>query len=259
VSQEPTDNDSKGHFLGWSMTLWGGSIDATNIKQWNVPKLSNVFPPLHPDEAEVHPVASASISSAATSTKTYIAPTVMLPENHTEHEGEAEHPAFPIPSSSSASAPSATHGGGWMDETANFVSDQKYLIGAMIILFIVMIGAGILLQRKLAVQRRRAHYAAVPNSDRHAMRALNGQSGPHNAGDRVVNDEDADEETGLRAGLGYHSEFLHDDDVSPVATPRYRDEPEGRPEDERSREARSSSDGNDSGSGGSWEHASKIS
>jgi kexin len=237
------------------MTMWGSSIDASKIKQWNVPKLSNVFPPLHPDLAEVHPVASASISSAATSTKLYIAPTVMLPENHTEHEGEAEHPAFPIPSSSTLTpAPSATHGGGWMDETTAFVSDQKYLIGAMAILFITLIGSGILLQRKLAARRRRAQYAVVPDGDQHPMQSLSGQAGPNATGDHVVDDEDADEETGLRAGLGYHSEFLHDDDVSPVATPRYRDEPEGQSHAEHHRES-----SNDSGSRGSWEHAPRIS
>jgi kexin len=252
VSHGPTSNKSKGHFLGWSMSLWGSSIDASVVKQWNIPKLANVFPPIHPDDAEVHPVASASISLAATSTKSYVHPTAMLPDNHTEHVGEAEHPAFPDTPLSSAS-PSPSAGSGWVSDTTAFVSDQKYLIGVLVVVFAVLAGVGVCLRRR-AIRRRHAQYAAVLDGENLPLRSINAHHDPQAAGD----DEDADEETGLRSGLGFHSEFLHDEDLnSPGPSPRYRDEPEGEPKGERRLEARSLSD--DSGSGESWEHASKLS
>lgn len=72
-------------------------------------------------------------------------------------------------------------------------------------------------------------------------------------------DEDADEQTMLHPGrsfdehqemgLGFHSDFLNDDDpISAEQTPSYRDDP-------RSREEGAASPG--SGSGSSWEHASQ--
>jgi kexin len=117
----------------------------------------------------------------------------------------------------------------------------------------VLAGIGVCLRRR-AIRRRHAQYAAVSDGENLPLRSINAQHDPQAAGD----DEDADEETGLRSGLGFHSEFLHDEDLnSPGPSPRYRDEPEGEPKGERRLEARSLSD--DSGSGESWEHASKLS
>jgi kexin len=219
-----------------------------------VPKLSNVFPPIHPDEAETHPVASASISNAATFTKVYTNPTAALPDNHTEHEGEAEHPAFPvkpIPSASasaSSSAASATSTVGWVSDTKAFVDDQKYLLGVVAIILVVVIVTGICFQRRLRARRQQARYAALGDGDSLPMRSLDAQGPTHHA-----DDEDADEETGLRAGLGYHDEFL-EDEASPRPSQQYKDEPEERPTHlAGTRDNRGSPS---DGSGGSWEHAS---
>jgi kexin len=258
VSHDPTNDDSEGHFLGWSLSLWGSTIDSSKVKQWTVPKLSNVFPPLHPDEAELHPVASASISDAATSTKVYTNPTAALPDNHTDHEGEAEHPAFPAkPISSAAATP--TPSGDWVSDTKEFVSDQKYLLGVLAIMFVLLAVTGVCLQRKLAARRRRRQYAALPEGDSVAMRAV-ARRGPDVAREDGSDDEDADEETGLRPGLGFHSGFLDDDAASPRPSQHYKDDPDDVPKEGRTRERRqSASDDSESGSGSgeSWGHASK--
>ena len=38
--------DESGKFLGWTMTLWGSVVDASKVKQWEVPLIDNTLPPL---------------------------------------------------------------------------------------------------------------------------------------------------------------------------------------------------------------------
>ena len=81
--------------------------------------------------------------------------------------------------------------------------------------------------------------------------------------DEVSDDEDADEETGLRqgrdspsVGLGYHSGFLDDEDPVSASGPptRYKDEPS--PHEKEHERPQSPGSGDGSGSG-DWEHASQ--
>ncbi|KAJ3542764.1 hypothetical protein NM688_g5939 [Phlebia brevispora] len=75
-------------------------------------------------------------------------------------------------------------------------------------------------------------------------------------------DEDADEETGLKRGmggdsptaLGFHSGFLDDDEPATAHEPpiRYKDEPE--PHEQHTGRAESPASGSGSGD---WEHASQ--
>jgi kexin len=252
------EDGSSGAFLGWTMSLWGSTIEPSTAKQWSVllairplsfltlhrsvPKLATVFPPLHPDEAENHPVASASLADAATSTKTYTNPTVVLGDNHTHAEGEAHRPAFSSAVSSSTSSATArpSSEGNWVSDTTAFVSDQKYLLAVVALLLVLVLIGGIVLQRKLAARRRRAQYASVAAEENVPLRSLDTRlrsavSAPRDASapEHMEDEDDADEETklhGSERGPGYHSGFLDDEEMSPAAQTGppsfYKDEPE---------------------------------
>lgn len=117
--------------------------------------------------------------------------------------------------------------------------------------------------------RRRQNYTSLPAGDEMGMSSIGAsRSGPRSkelyaAFDEVSDDEDADEETGLRrgadstpVGLGYHSGFLDDDDPASAGGPptRYKDEPE--PHEKEHERTQSPGSGDGSGSG-DWEHASQ--
>jgi kexin len=280
-------NEHTGSFLGWSLSLWGSAIDGSQAKQFVVPKLDAVFPPMHPDEADTHPAASSSIADAATSTRTKPKPTAALPSDHGSAEGEADRPAFssaPAASASSASAsatPSAmepTADEGWFADMDTLASNKRWFGGAAALVLLFLVGAGAFFwRRRRAVARRRAQYASLGAGgagDELPMRARGGTKELYDAFGTVSDDDDddADEETGLRAGgsrrpggplgahaVGYHSGFLDDEEpVSPSGG--YRDEPADGEDGLRPHhgDRGASGSGTESTSEGSWEHASQT-
>lgn len=148
---------------------------------------------------------------------------------------------------------------------SNLVSNSKWFFVAITAVILFAVGAGIFFWRRHA--RRRATYSSLADADL-PMGSLSGggaRSGPRAKelydafGEVSDDDEDANEETMLHpgrsfedhqeAGLGFHSEFLDDDDpASADPTPRYRDEPQLHEEGPASP---------GSGTGSSWEHASQ--
>jgi kexin len=261
-------NQHHGAFLGWSLALWGSTIDPSKVRQFSVSKLDNVFPPLSPEEAENHPVASSSIAQAATSTKEYAHPTSALPDNHGIAEGEAHQPAFgsalvsgsaSISVASSGTAPASTHTGimnptadeGWFPDMQNLSSDKRWLGIAAGVALIFLASAGVFFwRRRAAARRHRAQYAAIAGDSSGLPMGQRGAGAGRGTGTGTKelydafgevsddDDEDADEETGLRPKrdlgplgaheVGYHSGFLDDDEAN---TPGlgggsgYRDEP----------------------------------
>lgn len=278
-------NEHKGAFLGWEMSLWGSSIDPSKTTHLEVAKLAAVFPPLHPDDADSHPAASSSIAQAATSTKAFAHPTSALPDDHGLAEGEAHKPAFgsdAVTSTSTSSAkPSAsasdpTADEGWFSDMKSLSSSRRWLGGALAIALLFLAGAGIFFwRRRRQAQARRAQYAAVAGDSSAMPLRARGTKELYDAfGELSDEDEDADEETGLRRPLaggmagraplgaehevGYHSGFLDDEDGRSEGG--YKDEPAGErglePQHGR-REGSSSSVGSGSGDG-SWAHASQM-
>jgi kexin len=273
VSDQGTDGHS-GSFIGWSLSLWGESIDPSQTQQFVVPVLDNVFPPLHPDEANAHPAASSSTAAAATSTKQQSKPTAALPTSHGTDAGEADQPAFGGANGTSSAAPSATATGqpsaddeGYIAQLGSLVSSQRWLFGASAVVLLFGLGVGIFFWRRRAAARRRAQYAAVAGGDEVPMGGLEeGRAQPRTKelydafGEVSDDDDDADEATRLRGslerargGVGFHSGFLDDEDAHSPADEKYRDEPSGSsslgPQADRGQRS-------GSGSPESWEHAS---
>ncbi|CAL1705543.1 unnamed protein product [Somion occarium] len=275
--------DQNGVFLGWTMTLWGSVIDASNVKEYEVPLIDDTLPPLVSHDETSSPTPTAT-------SKTHPKPTADLPGDHGSAEGEADKPAFPggtstenakptdaseaIESSPATSSSTPTPDEGWFSDLSNLVTNQVWFFVALGAVALFGAGVGIFFWRR-AVRRRR-NYSSLPADDV-AMGSLGGRRpGPrtkelYDAFGEVSDDEDADEETGLRpgrmeerspnVGLSYHSGFLDDDAPSTAGGPptsRYKDEPD-HPEPERHLERPHSPESHDSGSGdGSWEHASET-
>jgi len=155
---------------------------------------------------------------------------------------------------------------GWFSDMSSLVSNQKWVFGAagVVVLFGIISGA-FLIRRARRHRRAGGQYSALPGNDV-ALGAM-----PHSAGGGSTprtkelydafgehdEDDDVDENTGLRAGgagpgLEYHEGFLDDEDPHTprtAPTPAYKDEPDpaSSPIESESR----------SGSGdGSWVHAS---
>lgn len=264
-----------GHFLGWTMTFWGSVIDPAKAKAYEVPLIEGTLPPLFEDK----PVESPS--PASSSTKTLPKPTAHLPGDHGEAPGETTQPAFPgngTKPATDATSPSATStptaDEGWFSDLSNLMGNQVWFFVALGAVVLFGVAAAIFFWRRSV--RRRKNYQSVPAGDEMSLSNVReGRAGPRSkelyaAFDEDSDEEDADEETGLRrprgdtpVGLGYHSGFLDDEDPSTAGGPptRYKDEPDEHSQPPREPEhqppherERSHSPGSGSGD---WEHASQ--
>ena len=164
---------------------------------------------------------------------------------------------------------------GWFSDMSTLVSNQRWVFGAVSLVFIFGLVVGIFLCRRAAQRRRAGQYNALPGEDvalgRMPRRGGSRARGPRTKelydafgeqGDDDDDDDEADENTGLRAGspsmgveVGFHEGFLDDEDPNTprtAPTPAYRDEPE------KSEAPPRSPSGSGSGSGSSWEHASET-
>ncbi|KZT27305.1 hypothetical protein NEOLEDRAFT_1088803 [Neolentinus lepideus HHB14362 ss-1] len=279
-----------GNFLGWSMTLWGSTVDASKAKLYEVPVLETLLP--SPQEETVITTSSLALTTA---TKSFPKPTSHLPTDHGSIEGEATMPAFTnkpgtatptaqddaaaptesIPSESSTPTPDE----GWFPDMANLVSSQKWVFGAIGAVIVFGLSAGIFFWRRAVNRRRRAQYSTLSRGDDVPMSSIARNGGVSGQGTKELydafgevsdDDDDVDEETGLTGGrpqdrspggLGFHSGFLDDDDPESARATQatYRDEPEDV-DHLRSHSTLPSRIPSPSSSGsgdGSWEHASQ--
>ena len=263
-------NQHKGNFLGWAMTFWGSTVDALKAKTYELPRDDSPLPPI--------PVQKPSSTiDPPTSTKTYAKPTAHLPGDHGTAEGEADKPAFPGQDDATSPSMTSIPEAGWFPGMSKWVSNQKWFFIAFGAVVIFGISAGVFFWRRRVTQQRRAKYSALSGDDV-AMSAVSRDRQTNSGGGRTKElydafgevsddeDEDADEETGLRprghadspgGRLGFHSGFLDDDELGTVApTSIYRDEPD---EADRLRDgADRSRSPSGEGSGDSWEHASQT-
>lgn len=288
VNDQGSEGES-GNFLGWSMTLWGSTIDASKAKQYEVPFLASLLPAPHEDV-----VTTTTILPLTTATKSYPKPTSHLPTDHGSVEGEATKAAFsnkPIATTPTVqdvvepteSIPTEsitpTADEGWFPDMENLVSNQKWFFGAVGAVVVFGLSAGIFFWRRAVNRRRRAQYSTLARGDDVPMSSIGAGGGRvtgqgtkelYDAFGEVSDDEDdVDEHTGLTAGrpedrspggLGFHSGFLDDDDPESARATHtsYRDEPED-PDHLRSGSSQPSRTGSPGSSGtGSWEHASQL-
>lgn len=252
------------------MTFWGSTIDASKAKVYVLPTDDSPLPPIPLEEA------TTTINLPAT-TKTHPKPTDHLPEDHGTAEGSSDKPAFGSAKPSPTMTPTPDEG--WFPGMSKLVSSQKWFFFAISAVILFGISAGVFFWRRRAARRRRANYASLTGDDV-AMSAVSRDGRPRPGGARakelydafgeLSDDEDADEETGLRprrhevdtpgGRLGFHSGFLDDEDMTPAdPTPIYKDEPDSA--NRAVEEERPRSPGSVSGDGsgdGSWEHASQT-
>lgn len=235
--------------------FWGSTVDPAQAKTYLLPTNDVILPSLEDSESVETPTPSV--------TKTYPKPTSGLPSDHDMAEGEADRPAFPGSSPTPSVTPTPDEG--WFSGLSNLLSNSVWFFAAIGVVILFAIGSGIFFWRRA---RRRAAYSSLADSDLPMSSVSRSGARPrprakelYDAFGEVSDDDDndADEQTMLHpgqsfheyqeAGLGFHSEFLNDDDpASAEPTSRYRDDP-------RLPEGGSTSPG--SGSGSSWEHASQ--
>jgi kexin len=255
--------------------LWGSTINPSKARTYELPMLDTLLPPL---QTNVEPPVFT-----VTSTKTHPKPTAHLPGDHGTAEGENDKPAFPgqggskTNSTAPSSSMSPTPDEGWFPGMSKLIRSKEWFFGAIGAVALFGIATGVFFWRRRALRRRRDAYTSLAGDDV-AMGSIAPDGRRHKGGaptkelydafGEVSDDEDADEETGLRTGrtspggLGFHSGFLDDDDPQSARTPRYKDEPD----DESKREQHEPNAGREdgvrspgSGSGdGSWELTSET-
>lgn len=221
--------------------FWGSAIDPEKTREYEVPNVEDVLPPT---EAPMRPILpSASI------TKQHPKPTSLLPPDHGTKEGENSKPAF---SGNPTAGPSATATGinatpdeGWFADMSNLVSNQKWFFGAIALVILFAIGAGVFFCIRRRKQHEKGGYGPLGNEEMSmsglGTRGTTGRTRElYDAFGEVSDDDDeyADENTGLTRpqvpgrsteGLGFHSGFLDDEDPATTGgvTPRqghYRDD-----------------------------------
>jgi len=253
--------ERSGTFLGWSMNLWGECSDPQKAKKFE----------LDVDDANPQDLPPPS--------KVHAKPTNNLPPDHGVAPGETTKVAFPTKPSATAiestGMPDAPDEGTF-NPIYNLLSDSTWLVGAVGVVVLFGLGAGIFFWLHRRRLQKRSAYSALSGGDDMRMRSMDrdssaragllGGGGSGNTRELydafgVLSDEeghdDDDEESALRGagggydahpgrGLGYHEGFL-DDDTAGTPTGPYRDEPELAPP---GRESPGSGDG-------SWQDASE--
>lgn len=238
--------------------FWGSTVNPVAAQTYTLPLSEFQLPSLDEDDTVIIPTP--------TSSKSHPKPTSGLPDDHGTAEGEADKPAFPSTTTSVSTTVTMTPtpDEGWFSDMSNLVSSQKWFFVAIGAVIFFGVGAGAFFWRRRVKHRA---YAALSAGDELPMNSVSRDGRPrarelYDAFGEVSDDEDADEETRLQPGgqtsegLGFHSEFLDDDDPSSAGPiPVYRDNPgEGH---DASPDVRSISPGSGSGDG-SWEHASQT-
>ena len=262
VSDQNTQ-DRSGRLLGWTMTLFGSSIDASAAVPYALSSTS---------ASPGNPLPPASPTAAQGGTKSYPKPTSHLPGDHGAAPGEANKPSFGQSEDAEASTPSVstTPDEGYFQGMSHLLSNSTWLIGAFGAVILFSIGCGIFFwRRRIGQYKNRPQYDIVAEGEDLPMMDQGNRAGGRGGrdGGRTRElydafgedyDADEDDETTLRGpvetgGLEFHQGFLEDDD--PTSTP-YKDEPGGR-EQPTIRESTIRSGSPGSGDDGSWEHASQ--
>ncbi|GJJ12519.1 hypothetical protein Clacol_006762 [Clathrus columnatus] len=225
---DKNDKSHKGYFLGWTMSLFGSSVDAVAAKPY-------VLKADTPSPGNPIPIQLPTPTNGTT--KTYPKPTEHLPGDPGAIPGETDKPAIPTPES--------TLDEGYFTGMSHLLKNSTWLIFSIAAVILFGIGATIYFcrrQRRLRDYDLLNHGEDVPMVDHGAY----GSSGGGRDRARTKELYDAfgevsdDEEASVRRPLtsNEHSEYPENESGS-----RYKDEPEPK--------GRVSPGSND----GSWEHA----
>lgn len=167
---------TNGSFLGWTLMLWGESIDESKATLFSLTGETE-----EDDIALPPPTASVSLATT-TSATARPKPTEGLPDDHDLAHGDNENPAFPnqpvvsatitatstsSPDSTSTSTsttsstptvtPSVTPDEGYFDHIGDLLNSSTWLIAALVLVAIFAIAGGLFFWRRRV--RRSAEYS----------------------------------------------------------------------------------------------------
>jgi kexin len=204
---DQNDTSHTGSFLGWNMMFWGSTIDASKAKKYELQPVEDVLPPIGehirpvipdspPSAVAFAPTSTSTMSAVASATSTLPPYASLLPNmNH------------------------------WVSEMVTVACTHKwYSFGFSLILVLSIGGVLYLLCRPRRLpppQMTTSGYSAVSDMEAGPVMVT---AGPRTVG--MMRDEGPPGRSG--AGLGFHSAFLDDDEMStaqPTAAGRYRDVP----------------------------------
>ncbi|KAG6916650.1 hypothetical protein DXG01_005936 [Tephrocybe rancida] len=214
---DQNSTEEEGKFLGWKMKFWGTTIDPHKAEKYEIPVVDNVLPPINVPYRPTLDIPSV--------TKMHSRPTAFL------------HIESAVPTSTSSpvsytSVQSATSSAKPTDpsllaEMSHLVYAHKVFCGCIVgaSLLSLLIG-GILFRRRQLLRR---NYDAVTDGT-HSVSQVGGGYAAEPAG--LLPSAGRHPQDRMSVGLGFHSSFLDDDDLSTAATVRtakYRDEPQVPP------------------------------
>ncbi|KAG8752313.1 pheromone processing endoprotease [Ceratobasidium sp. 423] len=250
------NGEHNGTFLAWQMTLFGSVIDPSKVELWTIPddpQVPNEAPATTTITATATSTTAEPTSTTATQTgsKQHPKPTDHLPDDHDQAEGEAHKPVFGNKTTTATPSVSVPVDEGYFAHMSDLLKSQTWLFAALGAVVVFIIGAGVYVYRR---RRQRRHYAALGGDDV-PMSQVGGTRELYDAFGELSDGESADEEMALRPrdhdAVQYHDGFL--DDEEDEQRERYVDAP-----DEPAPRTGARSPGGESGSGGSWEHASQT-
>lgn len=230
------------------MSLWGSAKDPAQAKQYDLPYMDEAPFPAEP--THTIPPPEATMSQAST-TKSYEKPTVSATEplasivvssvistptpTPTNQDDVASPDESGIPDDESLNDAGSWE---WVSDGAEYVSDRKvaFGVGVAIFLFCLFVLVFVLIRRRRAA-RHRDQYFPVADQEEMRMGLVNsGHDQRSFGGGASTAGDDSGERMRLTGpnvvedsvGLGYHSEFLDDDDPERSSTPvpKYQDLPD---------------------------------
>jgi len=225
--------DLTGNFLGWSLQLWGESIDHSKARLYDLPAATMSLPdPPHPSSTYHMPSSSK--------TKFLPKPTVYPPQEPSSAEGESHEATFPqgdVDTAAASPSTSSSANESYFSHISELLKSvrSKWLFGAVAITILFAGGVGFFLWRRRIRRRTRGDYTAVPG-DSLGMSALESGGLFSRAGRNSrelhdafgeASDDEADEGAALVGSQpeGFHSGFLQDEEEE-GAEKAYRDHPE---------------------------------
>lgn len=218
VSDQNSETES-GKFLGWKMKFWGTTIDPSKAEKYEVPVVDNVLPPL---DDPYRPVVDTP-----TITKEHSKPTAYLPVGGAVTSSTASSP-FPTQTlTNTPSTPSTSeHDDTFFSDVTRVVSLHKSLLGGIVAVALIgLVASAFFFARR--TRRLKKSYTPLPGNA-HSTTNAGDVYGPEP--DRLgVRSAGRHPQDRVSVGLGFHSSFLDDDDLSTAGTgagAKYRDEPE---------------------------------
>ncbi|KAG5645071.1 hypothetical protein DXG03_007161 [Asterophora parasitica] len=213
VSDQNSTSES-GTFVGWKMKFWGTTIDPKKAEKYELPLVDNVLPPINDP--------SRPAIDVPTVTEQHAKPSAFLPEGVvTSASTSSSH----VPAETPLAAAGTTEqepDDSFLADVSDVISSHKIVFGGIGVVSLISLVAGAFYFRQR--QERLKNYASL-SDDTNPMAGVYGAE----PASLAVPSAGRHPRDRVSVGLGFHSSFLDDDDLSTAGTghtPKYRDEPD---------------------------------